>query len=220
MNKKNLVIVCFGILLLSVLSSMISAQDVSGLSKEELQALNQITVVANPSKWGDFLNNFKAGILENPIIFGFNNLFIQLNIVFLILFGVDYSFSLSMFFVIVLWIFFLVQISGILRMTSIFSKPVSILISLGLTILLAQTRLYSVLANALFSNQWILSQSPFVGILLYVGIIILLVFLANVRNLVEKKMIKDKKLLEEEKAHLDRKILGTYVDEIKKEFDK
>jgi hypothetical protein len=216
MNKKSLAFVCFGILLLSILSSVISAQNISGLGEEELADLNKLTIAANPQKWGEMLESWKQSFLQNEIVAGINSFFTSINILFLILFGTDYSMSLFMFFVIVFWIFFLVQIAGALRMTSIFSKGVSWIIAIGLTIVLAQVKLYSALSNLLFNNSFILNAAPRVGALVYVGIIILLIFLGIVSKLVEKKLEKNKELLEEEKAKLNRNILDTYVGGIKR----
>lgn len=218
MNKKNLVFVFIGIFLLSVFSSVF-AQVPETLTPEELAELNQITVAANPQKWGELLESWKQGILQNPIIASINSILTSMNILFLILFGTNYSMSLFMFFVIVFWVFFLFQISGILRMTSIFSKGVSWIIAIGLTILLAQLRLYSALSNFLFNNSFILNADTWVGALIYVGIIILLVFLGTVNKLVEKKLENNKKMLEEEKAKLNRNILDTYVSGIKQGMD-
>ena len=218
MNKNSLVFVCFGILLLSVLSSVI-AQTPAGLTEEELADLNKLTVAANPQKWGEMLESWKQSFLQNPIIAGINSFFTSINILFLILFGTDYSMSLFMFFVIVFWIFFLVQIAGALRMTSIFSKGVSWIIAVGLTIVLAQVKLYSTLSNLLFNNSFILNAEPWVGALVYVGIIILLVFLGSVSKIVEKKLEKNRELFEEEKAKFNRNILDTYVSGIRKEMD-
>jgi hypothetical protein len=76
--------------------------------------------------------------------------------------------------------------------------------------------LYSALSNLLFNNSFILNAEPWVGALVYVGIIILLVFLGSVSKIVEKKLEKNKELLEEEKAKLNRNILDTYVGGIKR----
>jgi len=169
--------------------------------------------------WGELLESWKQSIMQNEFVAGMNSFFTSINIIFLILFGTNYSLSLFMFFVIVFWIFFLFQISGALRMTSIFSKGVSWIIAVGLTIVLAQVRLYSALSNLLFNNSFILNANAWVGALFYVGIIILLVFLGTVNKLVEKKLEKNKELLEEEKAKLNRNVLDTYVGGIKKGMD-
>jgi hypothetical protein len=124
-----------------------------------------------------------------------------------------------MFFVIVFWVFFLLQIAGGLRMTSIFSKGISWIIALGLTIVLAQVRLYSALSNLLFNNSFILNAEPWVGALVYVGIIILLVFLGSVSKLVEKKLEKNKELLAKEEENLHRNVLETYAKALMKTSD-
>jgi magnesium-transporting ATPase (P-type) len=219
MNKKNWVIVCFGILFLFILSSVISAQNISGLSEEELADLNKLTVAANPQKWGEMLEGWKQSFLQNELIAGMNSFFTSINILFLILFGTNYSMSLFMFFVIVFWVFFLIQIAGALRMTSIFSKSISWIIAVGLTIVLAQVRLYSALSNLLFNNSFILNAEPWVGALVYIGIIILLVFLGSVSKLVEKKLEKNKELLAKEEETLHRNVLETYAKALMKTSD-
>ncbi|MCK9568293.1 hypothetical protein M0R72_05070 [Candidatus Pacearchaeota archaeon] len=218
MNKKNLVFVFVGILLLSVLSS-VTAEIPETITEEELADLNKITVVADPQNWGELLESWKQSILQNEFVAGINSFLTNINVVFIILFGENYSMSLFMFFVIVFWVFFLLQIAGILRMTSIFSKGVSWIIAVGLTIVLAQVKLYSTLSNLLFNNSFILNAEPWVGALVYVGIIILLVFLGSVSKIVEKKLEKNRELFEEEKAKFNRNILDTYVSGIRKEMD-
>ncbi|MFA5071405.1 MAG: hypothetical protein WC511_03510 [Candidatus Pacearchaeota archaeon] len=215
MNKKSLVFVCFGILLLSVLSSVI-AEVPETLSEQELADLNKLTIAANPQKWGEMLESWKQSFLQNEFVAGMNSFFTSINILFLILFGTNYSMSLFMFFVIAFWVFFLLQIAGGLRMTSIFSKSISWIIAIGLTIVLAQVKLYSALSNLLFNNSFILNAEPWVGALVYVGIIILLVFLGSVSKIVEKKLEKNRELLAEEREKLNRNILDTYVGGIKK----
>lgn len=215
--KKSLIFV-FAILSL-VLFSFISAQNITTLSSEDLENLNKLTVAANPQNWGEILASWKDKILENPVIGGINSFFTSINLVFVIIFGTDYSWSLFMFFVIVFWIFFLVQISGALRMTSIFSKSVSMIIAIGLTILLAQLQLYSALSNLLFNNSFVLNAEPWVGALFYVGVIILLIFLGSVEKIVESKVMKNKELMEKEKEMLNRNLLDAYVGGIKKGFE-
>jgi len=219
MNKKNLVFVCFGILLLSSVLSSVMAQIPETITEEELAELNKITVVADPQNWGELLESWKQSFLQNEFITGINSFFTSINVVFLVLFGENYSMSLFMFFVIVFWVFFLIQLAGILRMTSIFSKWVSMIIAFGLTIVLAQVKLYSALSNLLFNNSFILNAESWVGALIYVGIIVLLVFLGSVSKIVEKKLEKNRELFEEEKAKFNRNILDTYVSGIRKEMD-
>jgi len=215
LSKKSFMFFCFGILLFFIFS-FVNAQTPTGLSQEEMEDLSDLTVAANPQNWGEILSGLKEKILSNSIVAGINSFLIKINILFVILFGTDYSWSLFMLFVIVFWVFFLIEIAGALRMTSIFSKGISLVISLGLTIILAQLGLYSAISNLLFNNSFILNAEPWVGILFYVGIFILLIFIATVQKLVEKKLEKNKKILEEEKARLNRDVLDTYVSGIKK----
>jgi hypothetical protein len=218
MDKKILMFICIGILLLSIFSSVF-AEIPSTLSEQELAELNKITVAANPQKWGELLESLKQNFLQNEFVAGMNSFLTKISIVFLILFGENYSMSLFMFFVIVFWVFFLFQISGALRMTSIFSKGVSWIIAVGLTILLAQLKLYSALSTFLFNNSFILNAEPWIGALVYVGIIILLVFLGTVNKLVEKKLEKNREKFEEERTKLERNVFHTYYEGIKKGFD-
>jgi len=219
LSKRNFIFIFIGIFIFLILS-FANAQTPTTLTEDELKELNKLAGVANPQDWGDLLESWKQSVLQNEIVAGINSFLMKINIVFVILFGTDYSWSLFMFFVIVFWVFFLIQIAGALRMTSIFSKGISLIISLGLTIILAQLGLYSALSKLLFNNSFILNAEPWVGALFYVGIIILLVFLGTVNKLVEKKLEKNKELSEKERTIREQNVFHTYFEGVKKGFDK
>jgi hypothetical protein len=194
-------------------------EDLTSFTPEDLAELNKVTTtVANPENWNDLMESWKQKVLSSEIVSGINNFFVEINIVFVILFGQDYSLSLLLYFVIILWIFFLLKISNALRMTSIFSKGVSLIISFGLTIVLAQLNLFSAISG-FFVKLISMPETPWIGILIFVGIHIGLIFLGTVGTLVEKKVMANKKLLEEEKAKLNRNVLDTYVSGIKEGFE-
>jgi len=223
--KKNLVI-CFVIFSLMILSSMISAQEdltsplpenLTSFTPEDLTELNKISSAANPENWNDLMETWKQNFLSSEIISEINNFFTNINIVFLVLFGESYSLSLLLYFVIFLWIFFLIKISGALSAT-LFSKGVSFLISFGLTIILAQLNLFSAISG-FFVKLISMPETPWIGILIFVGINVFLVFIGMIEKLIEKKIVANKKILEEEKAKLNRNVLDTYVSGIKEGFN-
>jgi hypothetical protein len=216
MNKKNLVIY-LTIFSLVILSSTISALNTSStISQEDLTKISTITTTAaDPKNWGEILASWKEGILNNPFIEAIDLFLTKINVLFLILFGVNYSWSLFMFFVIYFWVFLLIRIIKALNMTSIFSKGISTLIAIGLTLILAQIGLYSAISQgvvALIHKP----EKPWLGFLVFILIIIATIFLSIVEKLVEEKLKKNRESLEKEKERLNRNVLDTYVSGIKK----
>ena len=97
-----------------------------------------------------FSVNFDLEIifLKNKYVAGIDNFLKKISFVFLFLFGEPYSLSLTLFFVIILWIYLALQFYKILELTA-FSKGVAKIIGLGIVIIIAQISLLRKIVEAL-----------------------------------------------------------------------
>lgn len=178
-----------------------------------------LTDFADSSKWGNLSQNWKQELLSTGFFSGMNVFLSKINFVFVILFGESYEFSLLFVFIIILWFWFFFQFKRILKAISLFSSWVSLIISFGLAVALAQLGLYKSL-SAFFVKLIFLPKSPWLGIVFFFLIIAVLIILSKFGKMIEIKTAKNKELLEKEKEKINRNVLDTYVGGLKKGFDK
>jgi len=159
-----------------------TAEKVERLSREEV-------------KWLELGARWKEMLLKNPVVFEIDNLFKKGNIIFVVLFGRDYSLSLTLFFLIILWLYFWSQFNKIIGTFSSFSSGTSIVISLGMTIILAQLKFFDwaseILFKLIFFREdvwgWIWAIGGFL-VVIFVGMII-----GNFFSSLKKSVLKFKK---------------------------
>ncbi len=148
--KKSFYIFIFSIIILAHLTS---SQSSGGLDTESLQndsiveGVKTIQEIAEEKKWEYTSEQWKETLLKSKAISALDNYFKKINLVFLILFGQDYSLSLTLFAVILLWVFFLAIFEKTIKRFSTFSVSVSGIIALILTIIFAQFKIYNFLAS-------------------------------------------------------------------------
>jgi hypothetical protein len=134
------------------------------------------------AKWAYLGQEWKTNLMKNQIISAMDSFFQSINFVFVILFAVDYSLSLAVSFIIILWFYFFFASHNLLKLTSIFSKWVCLLVSFGLTIILAQVGLFSMIVNFIIQlffgdKTWWMKLILGAGIVL--GLILLLALIMN-----------------------------------------
>jgi hypothetical protein len=205
--KKKFFIFCFAILSLVLLLNLFSA---APIIPDELTKLSTITSDIKTLNWSEYLSELKSKALENEIIFNIDSFLTSVNPFFLVVFGTDYSMSLFMFFVIYFWAFFVMRINWALGLVSVFSKHVCLIISFGFTILLSHIQLYSSLSN-LFIKLILMPKNKWAGALVLLGVLSLTAFVSALETIINKMLSKNKKLLEDEKEKINRKILDTYT---------
>jgi hypothetical protein len=149
------------------------------------------------SKWAYIGKEWKASLMKNPIINGIDSFFQSINFIFLALFGIPYSLYLALFLTIFLWFYFFFSFRNILKM-SLLSKGVCLLISFGLTIILAQVGLFSTIVNfiiQLFFGEQTWWMKVIIGMLILLGLVLVFAFIKRFgKQFAEKK----KKMKEEE----------------------
>jgi hypothetical protein len=136
MNKLGIFLLVFLLVLPFVFSeepSLIESTENSDLlnTVENIGSDNRIISINST-------RDIKGQLLENPWVVKADTLFQKGNIISLILFGVDYSFSLFFLVAVSLWIFFVLTFYSVLNGYSTFSPLVSFLMSIVLGVMNAQ----------------------------------------------------------------------------------
>ena len=145
-------------------------------------------------------------LLDNKYISSMDSFFTKISIIFRILFGIPYSLTLTLFFVIILWFAIFLSLPGIIENSTSLSSGVSWLISLGITIILAQIQVLNRIIVFLIKfisypeNSWL---RLLVGILIFVGIIIFYYIEKYLSKYLEKKK---KKKIENKTKQTQKKI--------------
>jgi len=136
--------------LILISSLLVSGQTTGlpeGFQEGDLLDVNKVTTFSNPQSWQNLSQEWKQKLLNSPAVAIVNSALSSVNFIFLFLFGEPYSFSLLLFFVIILWIFFLIQFNRVLKFSLFSEKKIGILIAFGLTIILAQLSLYRAISG-------------------------------------------------------------------------
>lgn len=149
----------FGVfIVLLLLSSFVTADTPGGISSEDLENDSVVQGVrrlqnategfGDKERWEYLAEEWKATLLKSEKIAAINSFLEKLSPVFFLLFGQGYELSLILLMVIVLWIFFFSTFSRGLEVK--FSKGVSIVMGLALTLILAHLKVLNLLATTLF----------------------------------------------------------------------
>lgn len=111
----------------------------------------KITEISRENVKWDYLGvQWQELLLKNEVISTMDRFLKKGNIVFVVLFGRDYSLSLTLFFLILIWIYFWSQLNKMLSLVSTFSSITSRLISLALTVMFAQTGFFDWISQTIF----------------------------------------------------------------------
>jgi len=171
------------------------------------------------TKWDYLGEELKGRFLENKFISGIDGFLQKINFVFVVLFGENYSLSLTLFFIIILWFCFFFKLSEILSDYSAFSLPIATAIGFGLAIIMAQLKIFRVMVE--FFGWFVFSQEAvWWRIIAFVGVVLVLVFLYKLSSQIGKsfKENKEKSREEMEKAEekINRGIIKSFADAIVK----
>lgn len=141
--------------------------------------------------FGNFSESAKGFLLEKKLISGLDRFFQKINFMFIFLFSRDYSFSLEMFLVFILWVLTWIVLYNYAR--SFFEEEWFLfLFSLGGTIALAWLQIYNIVGRGLVNLIYYRDEGiwPVVAIL----IIILFFFIyLYVNRIISRKIMVNKK---------------------------
>lgn len=158
--------------------------------EEEGQKVERLT--KEGFKWQELRKRWQEILKKNKYVAFIDGIFQKGNIVFVVLFGRDYSLSLTLFFLIILWFYFLSQFNKIFSTFSTFSSSTSFVIALGMTIILAQIKFFDWFSQLIFKFLfyreeewgWLWTVIIFVCIIL-IGMFFG-AFLSSLRSVVKK----------------------------------
>ena len=163
------------------------------------------------TQWKDFF-------LRNKFIAPVNVFFEKINIVFVILFARDWSFSLEMLFVFMLWLFTLLSLGSYARAFLIKVGWQRFLFSLGGTIILAQARIFNYISKGAIKVIFYKSSTGWnivMFILLMFAIYVYFAINKMVSKSIKAKKEQQKKALMEKRTESLEKFKEVVVKEAK-----
>ncbi len=167
-----------------------------GITEDKVQDVKNKT----QQQWDYFANEWQKTLLKKPWIAGIDSGLQNVSWLCQILFGEPYSLSLVLLIVIILWAVFFVKTGEILSVYSMFSKAVSWLMALGLTIILAQLTLLRKISEGLLKFAFG-TQNVGWRIVIFGIFIISIVVYTLLMNTIIKKLKKSKE--EKNKDEID-----------------
>jgi len=197
MNKKVFFVFVLSLflllpLVLNLINSQAENSTIFGISPDSGVKLTE--------KWEYLGKEWKNILMGNSIIRGIDSFFQKISIVFSVLFGIEYSLSLALFLTIILWLYVFFMLTGVLG-NIISSKWVSLLISLGFVILLAQIKSFQIPVNFLIGlffgeNPWWMKL--IIGLIIFAILAVVFILIKNFG----KQLAANKKKVKEEKNRL------------------
>ena len=168
----------------------------------------------------DYLSEkWKTAFLKNKFISFVDSFFQKINFVFVVLFSENYSLSLTLFFIIILWLCFFFKLSEVLTDYSAFSSSVATVIGFGLVIIMAQLKFFRVIVE---SFGWLVfsQEAWWIRFIIFVIIIFVMVFLYKLSSQIGDSFKKNKEMTKEEmkkaEEKINRGIVKTFADTIVK----
>ena len=119
-------------------------------------------------KWDYLGKEWKTILFNNPVVIAIDSFLTKINVVFLVVFGINYSFSIQFLFTIILWLFFISWINNVFKIVSIFSEKICLLISIALIIGGAQIGMLEWPVNTLI---WVLFGQKELWMKLIIGLV-------------------------------------------------
>lgn len=171
------------------------------------------------TKWDYLGEKWKAAFLKNKFISFVDGFFQKINFVFVVLFGENYSLSLILFFIIVLWFYFFFKLSEILTDYSAFSSSVATAIGFGLVIIMAQLKFFRIIVE---SFGWLVfsQEAWWIRLIIFILIAFVMVFLYKLSSQIgdsfKKNRKKTKEEMEKEEEKINRGIVKSFADAIVK----
>jgi hypothetical protein len=158
----------------------------------------------------DYLKTeLKKALLNNPFIKSMNDYFERNTLFFRIVFGMDYSLSLTLFFVIIIWFVTFLKLPDLIKgKKKILGREIEIneilawIFSLIITMLLAFLQVFYLISR-LFIQIMFFNENSFIRIVIFILLILVIViyykFLSNFSR--DKKLQEKKNAEEETKLH-------------------
>lgn len=176
-------------------------EGVEGDAKKILNATTTLKKFTEEDKWEFLGKQWKEFILRNAFIAGIDAFLRNINIVFRFIFSQDYDLSLTFFVSVFLLLYFFFAIGGIIKSYSAFSPTTSYVTGFGLTLILAHTKLFKLLAELFI---WLIfGDKPWwVSLILSVFLAGILVVVYILRRNVQKMLIQSRENNERDRREM------------------
>jgi hypothetical protein len=200
MNNKIGVIFVLVLLLspfiLNFVSSQVESPNIFGINPESGIKLTE--------KWEYLGKEWKTILMRNVVVQTIDSFLQKIGFIFVVALGTSYSLSLAFFLTLFLWVYLFLVLLNILGNT-IFSKWVSVVISLGLAIGAAQIKLLQMPVNLIIGLFF--GEKPWwIKLIIGVVIVLILVIVFVLIKTFGKKFAENKQKMEDMKNRLK---LGT-----------
>jgi hypothetical protein len=218
MNKKVgvAIIVLLFILPLALKLAICPEITPETFSPEELekQAM-QLEKLKNQTEWQYLGIRFQESLMKNPVIAGIDSFCKKISIVFSILFGMPYSLSITLLFVMAMWFIVFMDLGNIIHSHSAFSGTASYGISLAFAIMFSQLQIFRFIVD--YTGTLIYSKEEWwARTLLILAVILLIIVVDRLSRLVAKYLKGLKKLREEAKTKVAQKATQEFAKGIEK----
>jgi hypothetical protein len=158
MDRRIILVFVLALFLVSTLSFISASNPLDGMVGQIEDTKDKVdnttdrirTFTREENKWQYLGEVWQEMLLKNPVVAKIDEIFRKGNTVFVVLFGRDYALSLTLIFLIILWFYFWGQFNKIIGTFSTFSSGTSMVISLGMTIILAQMRFFDWASEIIF----------------------------------------------------------------------
>jgi len=158
MLKRSVTIILGILLVLMIIPIALADNPLDGLVDQIEDAKNKVDntteqiqkLSREDVKWQELGDRFQEIILRNKVVSTIDEFLKKINILFVILFGRDYALSLTLLFLIFIWLYFFNQFGKIIGTFSTFSSTTSMIISLGMVIIMAQLKFFDWFSQVLF----------------------------------------------------------------------
>ena len=161
----------------------------------------------NETKWDYLGKEWKNILLKNKVIALIDSFFKKISIVFRALFGMPYSLSMTLFFVIILWLFVFIFIGNLFSKSGIVKTFPAYLIGLAPAVIISQLQILNKIVVA--TGTFIVSrEAKWARIVLTVVAILVLILLFAISKTLSKYLEKQRKVGKEKEAeHAQEKIV-------------
>ncbi|MEM2933008.1 MAG: hypothetical protein QW622_02265 [Candidatus Pacearchaeota archaeon] len=185
---------------------IVYAQKIPGLPasltpEEIVEKQAEFEKLKNVTEWQLIGERFKEMLLKNSFISGMNSFMERpyVSIIFRILFGMPYELSITLLFVVVLWLIIFIDLGNIFSSYSTFSGLASYGISFAIAVIFAQVQIFKIIVN--FVGTLIFARETWLArVLLVISVIFILLFTDQISRYVADYLQKRKEAKEKEEA--------------------
>jgi len=179
--------------------------DIEKINSGAEKVNNAVTNINDLNGTSFVLAKWKEMFLRNPTVKAIDSAFKKMNIVFRVLFGQNYSFSLKLLIVICLWLFFFLAIGKIIAGYSTFSPGIAYIIGAIFSVILAQAQALSKQAD-FFIWLAFANKSWWVSLLIWFVIIAVFITLLNMVGMLGKAAKERRKKMKQELEDFDNRL--------------